>query len=148
MAFHFPLQSILHFRQSVEHQEELRLRAANQHVARIRHLIEQVDLRMVQARDLSARELAAGTTSAEVCFGVETERLLEAQRHELESQLVRAVCLRTQQQLKFQQARREREIFQSLRDRQRREYEQESRHKEQSWLDDIYLLRRAYVRRG
>jgi len=29
MAFAFRLQSILHYRQSLEHQQELRLRAAN-----------------------------------------------------------------------------------------------------------------------
>ena len=52
MPFHFPLQAVLHYRQSVEHQQELRLRAANQQVVRVQHLIEQTDLRRKELRSM------------------------------------------------------------------------------------------------
>lgn len=148
MLFRFSLHAILHYRQSVEHQQELRLRAANQQVARIRHLIEQTDIRIGEIRQMSSRELSSGTTSAELRFALENRFLLESQRHELESQLARAASLRNQQQLIFQQVRRERETFESLRDEQKREYERESSRKEQRRLDDLFLLRQAYLRRG
>ena len=43
MAFHFPLQAVYQFRKSLEHQQELRLRAANQQVAKVHHLLEQTE---------------------------------------------------------------------------------------------------------
>ncbi len=148
MAFRFPLQALLHLRQSVEHQQELRLKAANQQVAKTRHVIEQVDIRVGQVRQLASRELVSGTTSAELRFTLEIEQTMHAQRHDLEAHLAHAVSIRNRQQLIFQQARRERETFESLRDQQRHEYERETARKQQRQLDDLFLLRRAYLRRG
>lgn len=148
MAFRFPLQALLHLRQSLEHQQELRLKAANQQVARIRHAIEQVDIQVSRVRRLATRELASGTTSAELRFTAEIERALQSQRHHCEDQLSLALNLRNQQQLIFQQARRERETFESLRNQQLLEYEREAARKQQRQLDDLFLLRRAYLRHG
>ena len=73
MAFHFPLQAVFHFRQSVEHQQELRLRTANQQVARARRVVEQFDERIRQVQLRQCQELGAGTTSAEMRFALTGE---------------------------------------------------------------------------
>jgi len=148
MAFHFPLQALLHFRQSVEHQHELRLRTANQLVARARHLIEQIDARLHQLHTLQSQDLGAGTSGAELRFALSCEETLLQQRQVMQRELLRLQVLRDEQQKIFQQARRERETFESLRDHQLREYQRDAKRREQRQLDDLFLQRRAYLRRG
>jgi len=148
MAFHFPLQAVFHFRQSVEHQQELRLRAANQQVARVRHALDQIDDRIRKEQVHAAHNLEMGTTSAEVRFALSSEASLRQQRLDTERELIRWQNLRDQQQKIFQQARRERETFESLRNNQLREYQRDAARREQRQLDDLFLLRQAYLRRG
>jgi flagellar protein FliJ len=148
MAFHFPLEAVFHFRKSVEHQQELRLRAANQQVARVRHLLDQLDDHLRQAQTRQSRELSAGTTAAELRFALEREASLRQQRQDVERELLRLENLRDQQQRIFRQARRERETFESLRDQQRREYERNAARREQRQLDELFLQRQAYTRHG
>jgi flagellar export protein FliJ len=148
MAFRFPLQAVFHYRQSVEHQQELRLRAANQQVARARHLLDQIDLRLRQMRTSQSQHLQNGTTSAELRFELASETTLRQQHQLVENELARAQNLRDQQQRIFQHARREREIFESLRDRQLRQYKLDSARREQRQLDDLFLLRQNYLLRG
>jgi flagellar export protein FliJ len=148
MAFRFALEAVFHFRQGVEHQQELRLRAANQLVARTRHLIEQLDHRILDARAGQAQELGAGTTSAELRFALMRETSLQQLRREMERELLRLEAARDQQQKIFRQARRERETFENLRNRQLAEYQRDRARREQRQLDDLFLLRRAYLRHG
>jgi flagellar export protein FliJ len=148
MAFHFPLQAVLHFRQSVEHQRELRLRAANQQVARIQHLIEEVDVRRQELHSIEVKELASGITAAELRFGLLREAELLRHLRELDQQLERLQKLRDQQLEVFQQARRARETLEAVRDQQFRLYEKIAARREQRALDDRFLLRREYLRRG
>jgi flagellar export protein FliJ len=148
MAFHFPLQAVLHFRQSLEHQQELRLRAANQQLARVQRLIEQMDLRRRENRSTQTNELSAGVTAAELRFELLCEGELLRHRRELEQQLLRLEQLRQQQRELLQQARWARETLESVRDRQLRVYQKEALRREQRSLDDLFLLRREYLRRG
>jgi flagellar export protein FliJ len=147
MAFRFPLQAVLHYRQSVEHQQELRLRAANQQVARSQHGIEQIDVRRRESQDARAKELSVGVTAAELRFGLQCEAELERHRQELEVQLIRWQQLREQQREIYQQARRARETLEAVRDEQLRVYRKEAARREQRELDDLFLLRREYLRR-
>ena len=148
MPFHFPLEAILHFRKSIEHQQELRLSAANQQVARGQQRIEQVDLRQRELQAAQGSELGTGVTAAEMRFGLQCEAELLRHRKELELQLARMQQLRDQQREIFQQARRMRETLEGVRDEQLRLYKQRSARREQRNLDDLFLLRREYLRRG
>jgi flagellar FliJ protein len=148
MAFHFPLQALLHFRKSLEHQQELRLRAANQQVARVRHLIEQMEGRRQQLVAMQARELSSGVTSAELRFGILCETELIQHRMVLEQKLARLEQWREQQREMFQQARRARETLESIRDQQFALYRKEAARREQRALDDLFLFRREYLRRS
>ena len=148
MAFHFPLQAVLHLRQSLEHQQELRLRAANQQVGRAQHRMEQVDLCRQELHSAQSNELGAGVTAAELRFGLNCETELLRRRRELEQQLVRLRQLRDQQREIFHQVRRARETLESVRDRQLQGYEKEALRREQRSLDDLFLLRREYLHRG
>jgi flagellar export protein FliJ len=148
MPFRFPLQAVFHLRQNLEHQQELRLRAANQLVARVQQLIERCDARLEQACAQQSRDLSGGTTSAELHFALLGQAALTRQRQEAERELTRLEKLRDEQQRIFQQARRQRETLEALRNAQSREYTRESARREQRNLDDLFLLRRDYRRRG
>ena len=148
MPFRFPLQVLLHLRQSLEHQQELRLRAANQQVARVRHALQQLDANIRQTHALSAQYLAAGTTGAELSFLQATEGSLHTQRQELEHELLRCQHLRDQQERVFRQARRERETFENLRSEQLRTYQRDLARRQQRQLDDLFLMRKTYIEAG
>jgi flagellar FliJ protein len=148
MPFHFPLQTVLHYRQSMEHQQELRLRAANQQVARAQHLIDQLDLQRRELQSKEMEELSSGTSAAELQFGLLREASLLRRRREFEQQLTRVQQLRDQQREIFQQARREREMLESVRDQQLHVYKKDAARREQRSLDDLFLLRREYLRRS
>lgn len=147
MPFHFPLHALLHFRKSIEHQQQLRLLAANQGVAGLRHRLEQMDDRREEMHSTRQKGLASGTTAAELRFHLLCEAEVLRQRRELEQQLVRLQHLRDQQREIFQQARRERETLESVRDRQLRLYQKNALRREQRSLDDLFLMRREYLDR-
>lgn len=148
MALHFRLQAVLHLRQSLEHQQELRLRAANQQVARVRHLIDQMEAHRQQALQRQSEALLVGVTAAELRFGVLCDTELLRHRRELEHQLKKLLQARDQQMEVFRQARRLRETLESVRDLQLRSYGKEAARREQRAMDDLFLMRRDYVRRG
>jgi flagellar export protein FliJ len=146
MAFHFSLEVVLHLRRSLERQQELRLRAANQLVARTRRIIDQIGDCIAQAHHGQSQQLVAGTTAAELRFALQGTAALEEQRQSLQRELARLENLREQQQRILQQARRERETFESLREHERRIYVLQATRREQRQQDDLFLLRRAYLR--
>jgi flagellar export protein FliJ len=148
MAFHFKLETVLHFRRSMEHQQELRLRAANQQVARVRHLIEQMDERRKELQGVQAKTLSSGMTAVELQFELLCDTELLRHRRELEQQLARVEQLREQQREIFHRARRARETLEAVRDDQLRLHQKESARREQRNLDDLFLMRREYLRRG
>jgi len=148
MPFRFPLQAVLHYRQSLEHQQELRLRTANQQVARVQHLIELADGHRQDLYASQSEELRQGISAAELQFGLLYEKELLRQRHELEQRLAQVQQLREQQREIFRRARQAREILENVRDRQLESYRKEGARREQRGLDDLFLLRREYLRRG
>jgi len=148
MTFHFPLHAVLHFRQSVERQQEMRLRAANQLVARVERLIEQVDVRRQELHSTQVKQMSSGMTAVELQFELLCETELLRQRRDLEQQLARLRQLRDQQREIFHQARRARETLEAVRDQQLRLYQKEAARRQQRSLDDLFLLRREYLRRG
>jgi flagellar export protein FliJ len=148
MAFQFSLQAVYHFRKSVEHQFELRLRLANQQVSKARHLIEQVNDRVNALQAQTNVDMGAGLTGAEMQFTTYVISVLRAHRGELERELTRLKNLRDQQQRAFAQARRERETLESLREQHLHAYEREQARREQQLLDEMFLLQRSYKRSG
>jgi flagellar export protein FliJ len=142
MSFRFSLQAVLHLYEGLEHQHELRLRTANQQVARVRHLIEQLDALRQHNRAQQARELEAGKTGAELQFERAMELALMRRRGEMDIELARAQQLRDEQQRIFRQARRRRETLSTLRETPLHHYQREAARREQRQVDEAFLLRR------
>lgn len=148
MAFRFSLQTVLQFRRSVEHQEEIRLRAIHQALRKVRHQIEQIAAAICQESELSRNEIEGGTTGAEIQFHAETHSALMEQQRRYQCELLRLAKICEQQQVVFNQARKQRETLESLRDRLLRDYETESRRREQRTIDELFLMRRIQKDRG
>lgn len=148
MAFKFALQAVLHLRQSVEHQQELRLRAANQQVSRVRHLIEQMDARRAELHNAHSQRLRAGLTAVELQFELLCDAELLRHRRELEQQLGRLQQLREQQRAIFHQAMRLRETMEAVRDEQLRIHRKQVGRREQRNLDNLTLMVREHSRRS
>jgi flagellar export protein FliJ len=147
MAFHFSLEAVLHLRSSLEHQQELKLRAANQNVARVRHTIEQLDGRRRELVGLQHKRLTDGTTAAEMRFELQCEAQLLRHRREAEQHLAKLEEARNQQREVFYRARQARETLEAVRDRQLSLYQKDALRREQRNLDDLFLMR-LLVQRG
>jgi flagellar export protein FliJ len=148
MAFLFPLEVLLRVRQGLERQQELRLKEANLRVAMLLRQIEDVHR---EVRDIVARrrpQLESGVSAAELQFDVLCRSVLNERRHALEKQLLEAEAFRYSRSRDFQQARRQREVVDTLRLHQLQAYHQKEARQDQRRLDDLFLLRRAYLRRS
>ncbi|HXJ85918.1 MAG TPA: flagellar export protein FliJ [Candidatus Binatia bacterium] len=147
MPFRFPLQAVLHLRQSIEHQQDLRLHAANQQVAGVRQLVHRLDGSLKDLRHESSQELESGTNAASMRFALELESNLVARRRELEDELLRVTQIRDHQRKAVEQVRREREKFEILYQRDLREYEIQQSRREQKFLDELFLSQQAFHKR-
>jgi flagellar export protein FliJ len=147
MPFRFPLETLLRFRRSIERQQELRLLEAYQRVAALRQEIEELSQRKAGLAEQERRDLAEGVSGAQLHFHILLRSLLARQREALERELVRCEELRRQRHLEFQRARQQREAVTALRDSQLRAYAQLQSRSEQRRLDDLFLLRREFLRR-
>jgi flagellar export protein FliJ len=148
MAFRFPLEVLLRVRQGLERQHELRLQEANHAVARLRQQIEKVHS---EAENIVAQrrpQFESGVSAAELQFDVLCHLALTERKRTLEKQLQEAEALRQTRSQEFLHARRQREVIDTLRQHQLKEYEIKETRLDQRRLDDLFLLRRAYLRRS
>jgi flagellar export protein FliJ len=148
MAFRFPLEVLLRVRQGLERQQELRLQEANHAVAILRQQIENAHN---EAKNIVAQrrpQFESGISAAELQFDVLCRLALAERQQSLEKQLVAAEALRHTRSREFLEARRQREVIDTLRQHQLKEYEIQETRLDQRRLDDLFLLRRAYLRRS
>jgi flagellar export protein FliJ len=147
MPFRFSLQSLVRFRQSVERHEQIQLEIANLKVSdmcgKLKSLEQTRDLRNEHQR----HGLNVGLTGAELQFDLLCNSALASYRKNLEKELAQLEKLRDQQYEVFRQARLQREILASVRDGQLREYRAEKIRRDQRSLDDLFLMRREFLRR-
>ncbi len=144
MAFHFTLAAVLRYRQSLEEREELRLHAL---LARRATLLQELE----QLRDAGRRLQTAihrtlqqaAVAAAEIQFSVAQLNNLERQRALLESGLLKLGSEIAQQTQRYRQERQKREVLESLREVQWREYRVRQQRREQAMLDELHLLRRG-----
>ena len=143
MAFHFTLDTVLRYRRSLEDHEQLRLKAMllrraavlqQQELLRKARSELQTNLQHVLSQaGLSAAELQfCQVRSGELQFA---EERLNPPLRELQSEIVA-------QAARYQAERQRREVLESLRDVQLRNYEMARTRREQSMLDELHLLRR------
>ena len=147
MAFQFTLEAVRRFRQSLEDRERLRLEALLARRAALLHELEQSQEAGLQLQQHLQRSLIARPTpAAEIHFSIARLDAIAGQQKRLLRQLRELQTAVAEQMSRFQQERRKREVLDSLRDVQWREYQVLQRRHEQARLDELHLLGR--VRNG
>jgi flagellar export protein FliJ len=148
MAFRFPLEVLLRVRQGLERQQELRLQEANLRVATRLRQIEDVHNGMENIDARRRAQMESGISAAELQFDVLCRSVLTTQHQILRKQLAEAELFRDSCSEDFRQARRQREVMDTLRHHQLHDYVQQESRQDQRRLDDLFLLRRAFLRRS
>jgi len=144
MAFHFTLEALLCFRQSLEDRELLRLQALLARRAALQHELEQLWQTGLNLQEATKRAMLERPTPAvEIQFAMarldgfeRQQQIIRERLHELEAAI-------REQRSRFERERRNREALEALRDAQLRDYRLAQRRREQAQLDELHLLRRA-----
>jgi len=148
MPFRFTLAALLRLRQSVERQRILRLREASLNVARAQESIRQLDQFLAASAAADQAQLRTGRSGAELQFAFLTRENLRHMREQLAVELRQLEQVRQHAAGEYQQAYREREVLETLRDHQRRDYLQERNRRQQRALDVAHLLQRRHNPKG
>jgi flagellar export protein FliJ len=143
MAFRFPLEVLLRLQRSVERQRELLLQVANARVDQATLQIEQVESWIRAYSDRQAQGLQTGMNAAEMHFAERCHEVLKDYKQSLEAELSKLEKIRAERRSAFEEARRQREVTHSLRERQLQAYRSEVRRREQRQVDDMFVMRRA-----
>lgn len=148
MAFRFALAPLLRLRQSIERQHALRLREASLAVARAQDSLAQLDRFLADSAQADSTSLSAGRHAAELQFASLYRENLEHLREELQSEIRDLECKRQKAATEYHRAFREREVLETVRARQRRDYQQDELRRQQQQLDAAHLLQRWRHRSG
>jgi flagellar export protein FliJ len=148
MAFRFSLQALLRFRQSLERQQELRLQQAQHQVALARRAIEDLDRHVAATAARCAGELSTGLSAAELQFETLCRTVLLEHRHHLEQMLSQSEEIRSSCTQALRETRRQREVVDTLRQRQLQVHRQHEKRAEQRYLDELFLLRKQSQGQG
>jgi flagellar export protein FliJ len=141
MAFRFPLQPLLRFRESFEHRERLRLELATREVVRARRQSEEARSQRTAALHEMSRNLVDGLVGVElhleVAFDMARARRLVALGKEVE----RLDVQRRDRFAAYRKAQQQLKILENLRARQMAAYRLEQERRVQQQMDEMYLLR-------
>jgi flagellar export protein FliJ len=148
MAFRFPLATVLLFRQNLEHQQELLFQESHQRVERVRIEIESVDFAMTRIAEREAQQIMSGLSAAELQFDLLCRSVLVKRRNKLEKDMAQAEQVIAVRREVLRLARQQREVLDTLKTQQLEIYLQQQTRQEQRSLDDLFLLRRAFLRRN
>ena len=148
MPFRFRLESILRLRESLEHREELLLQNANHRVAQVQDEIE-ICARELQERAIKLQtRMAQEAFASELQFALSVDRALEGRQRTLRTDLKKLEHLREQQRERYQKARRERETLEAIRRQELEIHRRGEQRRSQREMDDEFLRRRDFQRRG
>jgi flagellar export protein FliJ len=148
MAFRSSLDVLLRVRRGLERQQELVLQEANRQVAAREGQLHSIRIQIAANAQRELLQLQSGLSAAELHFDLLCRSALQARGHAVETELLKAQALQQSRARSWRLARQQREVLETLRQRQLQAYRQQATRQEQRRLDDLFLLRRAYLSRG
>ena len=145
MAFRFSLSALLRLRSTLERVQEGKLIFLRQEAHLLQASIGRTaaarrDLTLEHAPNLTGGALSQFLTGADYQFLSFQRDQLEWREQQLRQQLLEKLNQAQMQMALFTDARRKRQVLESLRDRKLALYEQEANRKDQRRLDDMFLL--------
>jgi flagellar biosynthesis chaperone FliJ len=147
MAPRSGLETLQKLRLSEERQQELLLQELNQRVSSLQQRISEIKLEVRERMDHEREKLAGILRASELHFDELCRSTLVAHGRALEAKLAAEVVQRDFRMRCLLQARQAREMVETLL-RQRREADhREQLRREQQSVDEMFLLRAAYLSR-
>lgn len=144
MAFRFTLQSVLRYRQSLEARERLHLQSLLAKRAGLLQTLEQARDAQRQVQAAMQRVIQEAPTPAiEIHFSVSKLNGIVRRKEALRSSLALLEGEIVQQTARYRAERQKREMLESLRESQLRDYRVKQQRREQAILDELHLLNRA-----
>jgi flagellar export protein FliJ len=144
MAFHFTLAAVLRYRQSLEEREEQRLHGLLAQRATLLQELDQSRDARLHLQTATRRHLQqSAVPAAEIQFVVAQINGLERQLAVLQSRQLKIEAEIARQTACYRQERQKREVLESLRELQLRDYRVRQQRREQAMLDELHLLRRG-----
>ncbi len=144
MPFHFSLKALLRLRESVEKAELQRLRMIAAQALQLRTEIESLEGEIHAKRQELLEQAAAGISGAELHLAALSEFVHQQRRTEMLTKLRELERARKKQQVRYTEARQQREILSNLRQRQLSVYLREEARREQQRVDELFLIRRSH----
>ena len=142
MAFHFTLEAVLRFRQSLEERELQRLQTLlARRAALFCRLEEWHQARLSLEERTKEAMLQRPILAVEIHFAMARLHALNLQQQITLSELRQLEVSIAEQRSRFEQQRRNREVLDVLRDVQLRDFRLLQRRREQAQLDELHLLR-------
>lgn len=144
MAFRFTLQPVLRYRQSLEERERLTLQSLLAKRAGLLQALEQAQTARRQRQIAMRRALQnAPTAAVELHVSLAMLNGIASQQESLRSSLALLEDEVARQTARYRAERQKREMLESLRESQLREYRVRQQRREQAVLDELHLLTRA-----
>jgi flagellar export protein FliJ len=144
MPFRYKLEALLRLQRSVEHQEENRLLACVARVVSLNADLQAWEEARLQTRRNAQGDLQKGSPGVFLQFAAEWDQSVRRRQNDLRHQLQSAEQSRDEQMKKYREARRKREVFEGLKERQEAAYSAEQSRRIQLSLDEAHLIRSFY----
>lgn len=143
MGFEFALSPVLWLREIVEEREEQLLLRILKEIAATAESIDGLDAELAAAEAHRRTELAKASNGAHLRAWYAHIEALRQRRREFEEKLKKLEELRDKQKQAYQAARRDREMLDGMRNKERAAYDTLSARREQSGLDDSFAAQRG-----
>ena len=147
MPFHSHLETLRRLRRSTEHQQELLLLEVNQRIAALESAIAEIQTAKKNIRNQPIHATEDFIAGSELHFDESCISALSARHSELRHQLSAEHRDREIRQEAFYQARREREVVETLITHHREAYTREESRRQQRRIDDLFLLQIRFRKR-
>jgi flagellar biosynthesis chaperone FliJ len=147
MALRSGLETLQKLRLSEERQQELLLQELHQRVRSLQQRISEIKIQFKEHKNRQREKLAGILCASELHFDELCRSTLVAHGRALEAKLAAEVIQRDLQMRRLLQARQSREVAETLLRHQREADHREQLRREQQSVDEMFLLRAAYLSR-
>jgi len=145
MAFKFSLDAVLRLRTSVERQEQTRLEIAARVLYAARERCAALENERLAAEETFRVALSMGMESPDLYFHISARAGMEVAQLEAQRMLLEAQKRWNEQRARFLQARQQREVIASVRERQLAEFVIDQVRREQQQIDDLFAARKMQI---
>lgn len=141
MAFRFPLDTVLRYRESLEKREETALERVQLEILQVRRAIQQLDEEIAGAQQAREAKLRESMSAFQLQAMLDDVNITVEKKRKLQEELEQLEQLRKERMKAYQAAHRGRQMLSDIRTRQQDAYELDAARRQQKALDDLFATR-------